>query len=147
LLAAVPQRPAKDRYDSRAATVRRALQDLADGEGDVDAYIALVPSEDRTRSAVAAAIGRRLLKAGRAKEAIAALEVAAPVNRRAKGPPYRRPIGSLVLRCWKGGIGRAETELWVSGPPERPATSLAEAGHLSTAVASGAGALRVKRGS
>jgi len=69
------------------------------------------------------------------------------VNRRAKGPPYRRPIGSLVLRCWKGGIGRAETELWVSGPPERPATSLAEAGHLSTAVASGAGALRVKRGS
>ena len=84
-----------------------------------------------------------LAKAPLAVEAVRRIDV----NRRAKGPPYRRPIGSLVLRCWKGGIGRAETELWVSGPPERPATSLAEAGHLSTAVASGAGALRVKRGS
>src|SRR5689334_15900826 len=33
----------------------------------------------------------------------------------------------LALSCWKGGIGCAETELWVSGPPERPATSLAGA--------------------
>ena len=78
LLAALPKRPAKDRYDSHASAVRRALQDLADGEGDVDAYIALVPSEERRRSAVAAEIGRRLLTAGRAEEAIAALEVATP---------------------------------------------------------------------
>jgi hypothetical protein len=44
----------------------------------VDGYIALVPSEDRKRSAVAAGIGQRLLIAGRAEEAILALEVAAP---------------------------------------------------------------------
>ncbi|MBV8505068.1 MAG: hypothetical protein JOZ11_04575 [Alphaproteobacteria bacterium] len=81
LLAALPKRPAQDRYDHRAAAVQGALQDLADGEGDVDAYIALVPAEARTRSTVAAAIGRRLLKAGRAAEAIAALECALPEAR------------------------------------------------------------------
>jgi hypothetical protein len=80
LLAALPERPAKGRFDSRAAAVRRALQDLADGEGDVEAYIALVPSEDRKRSAVAAEIGRRLLNTGRAEEAVVALEIAAPKN-------------------------------------------------------------------
>ena len=57
LLAALPKRPAQDRYDHRAAAVQRALQDLADGEGDADAYIALVPDEARTRATVAAAIG------------------------------------------------------------------------------------------
>ena len=78
LIAAMPKRAATDR---RAATVRRGLQDLADGEGDVDAYIALVPGKDRTRPDLAAEIGRRLLDAGRAKEAVAALEVATPSKR------------------------------------------------------------------
>jgi hypothetical protein len=81
LVAATPKRAATDRCDSRAAAVRRALQDLADGEGDVDAYIALVPDKDRTRPDLAAEIGRRLLQVGRAKEAVAALEVAAPKKR------------------------------------------------------------------
>lgn len=78
LAAALPKRPATDRYDGRAAAIRRALQDLADGEGDVDAYIALVPGEDRKRSGVAAEIGRRLLAAGRADEAISAVEASTP---------------------------------------------------------------------
>ena len=79
LTAALPKRPARtDRYDARAAALRRALQDLADGEGDADAYIALVPEAERKRPAVAAGIGRRLLGAGRAGEAVAALEAAAP---------------------------------------------------------------------
>jgi hypothetical protein len=81
LSAAMPKRVATDRFDSRAATVRRALQDLADGEGDVDAYIALVPGEDRTRPDVAAEIGRRLLEAGRAKEAVATIEAGTPKKR------------------------------------------------------------------
>jgi Arc/MetJ-type ribon-helix-helix transcriptional regulator len=42
LVAAMPKRAATDRYDSRAAAVRRALQDLADGEEDVDHRDALV---------------------------------------------------------------------------------------------------------
>jgi hypothetical protein len=57
---------------------RRALQALADSEGDVDAYIALVPVEDLDRPYIGAAVGRRLLAAGRAKEAFAALERAKP---------------------------------------------------------------------
>ena len=77
LAAALPNRPATGRYDGRAAAVRRALQDLADGEGDVDAYTALVPGDERKRTAAAAAIGRRLLDAGRAEEAVAALEAGA----------------------------------------------------------------------
>ena len=78
LVDAMPKRPDSGRYDSGAATLRRGLQDLADGEGDVDAYIALVHVEDRTRPDLAADIGRRLLTAGRASEAVAVLEGATP---------------------------------------------------------------------
>ena len=85
LITAMQKHPDTGRYDSRAAAVRRALQDLADGEGDVDAYIALVPVKDRTRPDLAAEIGRRLLAAGRANEAVAALEVATPKKRTARG--------------------------------------------------------------
>jgi hypothetical protein len=56
----------------RADAFRRALQAIADSEGDVDAYIALVPAEDRDRPYFGAEIGRRLLAAGRANEALAA---------------------------------------------------------------------------
>jgi len=59
-------------------TFRRALQALADSEGDVDAYIALIPVEDLERPSIGAAVGRRLLAAGRAKEAFAALERVKP---------------------------------------------------------------------
>jgi hypothetical protein len=64
--------------DQRAGAVRRALQDIADGQEDVDGYIALVPVADRSKPYVAAEIGRRLLAAGRAAEALAVLECANP---------------------------------------------------------------------
>jgi hypothetical protein len=57
---------------------RLALQALADGQSDVDAYIALVPMEERRLPSQAAAIGHRLLAAGRADEALAVLERAKP---------------------------------------------------------------------
>jgi hypothetical protein len=85
LVAAMPKRAATDRYDSCAAAVRHALQDLADGEGDVDAYIALVPAKDRTRPDRAAEIGKRLLAAGRGKEAVVFLEAGTPKKRRPRG--------------------------------------------------------------
>jgi len=52
--------------------VRSALQSLADGQSDVDAYIALVPPAERHMSYQGAEIGRRLLAAGRAAEAVSA---------------------------------------------------------------------------
>jgi hypothetical protein len=65
----------------RASAMRHALQEIADSETDVDAYIALVPVEDRDRSHIGTEIGRRLLDAGRATEALAALEKARPKQR------------------------------------------------------------------
>jgi hypothetical protein len=69
--------------DLHASVVRSALQDIADAQKDVDAYIALVPVQDRSRPQIGAEIGRRLLAAGRTIEALAALENARP-NKRAQ---------------------------------------------------------------
>ena len=60
---------------------RGALQEIADGQADVDGYIALVPKEVRSRPDVGAEIGRRLLAAERTTEALAALEHAKPKQR------------------------------------------------------------------
>ncbi len=78
LTAAQAKRPATDRHDGQSYALRAALQDIADAEGNVDAYIALVPALARQQPGIAAEIGQRLLKAGRAQEALAALEPAAP---------------------------------------------------------------------
>ena len=64
--------------DYHARVLRSALQALADGQSDVDAYAALVPPEERRMPHQGAEIGRRLLAAGRAAEALAALERARP---------------------------------------------------------------------
>ena len=58
----------------RRHVVRSILRDVADTEGDVDAYIAQHDAETRKVREVAAGIARRLLKAGRAEEALAALD-------------------------------------------------------------------------
>ncbi len=71
--------------DGRADAARRALQDIADGQGDVDAFIALVPADERSFPHRAVGIGRRLLTAGRAPEALAALEAARPRRQRTAG--------------------------------------------------------------
>ena len=55
-------------------TVRAALQDIADAQGDVDAFIDQYDDDDRKDPEVAAGIARRLLAAGRADEALEATE-------------------------------------------------------------------------
>ena len=70
--------------DHQTLVARLALQALADGQSDVDAYIALVPMEERRLPFQAAAIGHRLLAAGRADEALAVLERAKPKRRAAR---------------------------------------------------------------
>ena len=61
---------------SRRSTVNLALQDIADAQGDVDAFIAQYDAKTRRVPKIAAEIGQRLLAAGRAKEALAIVEAA-----------------------------------------------------------------------
>jgi hypothetical protein len=60
----------------RETTVRFALQEIADAQGDVDGFIAQQSDETRTVPRVAAEIARRLLDAGRAQEAWDAINAA-----------------------------------------------------------------------
>jgi hypothetical protein len=55
-------------------TVRIALQEIADAQNDVDAYIAQQPEKTRCAPMVAADIANRLVSAGRAEEALKALD-------------------------------------------------------------------------
>ena len=57
----------------RESTIRLALQDIADAQGDVDAFIAQQSEKAKTVPRVAAEIARRLLRAGRAKDAWSAI--------------------------------------------------------------------------
>jgi hypothetical protein len=58
----------------RQNSVRQALQQIADILGDVDGFVAQQDERARKVPAVAAGIGRRLLEAGRADEALAAID-------------------------------------------------------------------------
>ena len=70
----------------RRETARRALRDIADAQGDVDAFIAQYDPDTRKAPGVAAGIARRLLAAGRAEEALKATDAA---MHRALGDPNR----------------------------------------------------------
>jgi hypothetical protein len=55
------KRGIKSGRDGYASAMRHALQEIADSQSDVDAYIALIPVEDRARSHMGTEIARRLL--------------------------------------------------------------------------------------
>jgi len=71
---------------SRVSTVRLALKDIADAQGDVDAYIAQYDVQTRKVPNIAAEIARRLLAAGRANEALQTLDAAE--HRRSDWPDF-----------------------------------------------------------
>ncbi|MBM3578415.1 MAG: hypothetical protein FJX40_12315 [Alphaproteobacteria bacterium] len=60
----------------RARVIEIALRDIADAQGDVDAFIAQYDRETRKVPRIAAAIAERLLAAGRAAEALQTIEAA-----------------------------------------------------------------------
>ncbi|WP_174803122.1 DUF6880 family protein [Martelella limonii] len=64
------------RHDGLSAHI--ALEAIADAEGDVDAYIALQTEQARKSPVIAARMAERLLKAGRAGEALTRLDQASP---------------------------------------------------------------------
>jgi hypothetical protein len=57
----------------RESAIRLALQEIADAQGDVDAFIAQQSEKAKTVPRVAAEIAQRLLEAGRADEAWSAI--------------------------------------------------------------------------
>ena len=59
----------------------RVIRAVADAAGDVDAFLETVPTTLRHDPGTAAAVGRRLLTAGRVDEALATLQAADPRNR------------------------------------------------------------------
>jgi len=61
---------------SRVSTIRLALQEIADAQGDVDAFVAQYDERTRKVPKIAAQITRRLLAAGRAEEAWRTIEAA-----------------------------------------------------------------------
>jgi hypothetical protein len=61
---------------SRVSTVRLALKQIADAQGDVDAFIAQYDDETKTVPGIAAEIAQRLLAAGRVDEAWEAINAA-----------------------------------------------------------------------
>lgn len=61
---------------SRQSTVNMALKDIADAQGDVDAFIGQYDEKTRKVPKIAAEIGKRLLAAGRAEEALAIIDAA-----------------------------------------------------------------------
>jgi hypothetical protein len=82
---------------SRVSTVRLALQEIADAQGDVDAFIAQYEASVRKVPKIAAKIAGRLLTAGRADEAWQILE--ATEHRRAGWRDFEwRTPGSMSWR-------------------------------------------------
>ena len=71
---------------SRVSTVRLALQEIADAQGDVDAFIAQYEEPVRKAPKISAEIARRLLAAGRPDEAWQTLE--ATEHRRGGWPDF-----------------------------------------------------------
>ncbi|WP_110030789.1 DUF6880 family protein [Hoeflea marina] len=72
-----PEKPASGGQVSvrgRRLAARTALQEIADAQGDVDSYIAHMPGEHRGAPMIATDIADRLLAAGRADEALEALD-------------------------------------------------------------------------
>lgn len=61
---------------SRKSTVSMALRDIADIQGDVDAFIKQYDGKKRKLPGIAAEVGMRLLAAGRPEEALIAIDAA-----------------------------------------------------------------------
>lgn len=58
----------------RASVIHLAMKEIADAQGDVDSFIAQYDSQTRKMPKIAAQIARRLLAAGRTKEALQTIE-------------------------------------------------------------------------
>ncbi|MGR9241360.1 DUF6880 family protein [Rhizobium leguminosarum] len=101
----------EDEIDStqRDLTVRIALQEIADAQGDVDDYIAQQPEKTRKMPMIAADIATRLVSAGRAKEAI---EVLNEVDATGQATPFEWQLARVETLEALGRREEAQTYRW-----------------------------------
>jgi Family of unknown function (DUF6880) len=99
---------------SRISTVRRALQDIADAMGDVDAFIEQFDEQTRKVPKIAAEIARRLLAAGRAGEAWQTIEAAQHRRRNNDWdwPDFEWEDARIDVLDALGRTGDAQTARW-----------------------------------
>ncbi|MBY5401172.1 DUF6880 family protein [Rhizobium leguminosarum] len=94
----------------RDLMVRIALQEIADAEGDVDAYIAQHPEKMRKMPMTAAGIANRLVSAGRAKEALAVLNKVDATDQ--AGMPFEWQLARVETLEALGRREEAQTYRW-----------------------------------
>jgi Family of unknown function (DUF6880) len=95
---------------SRVSTVRLALQEIADAQGDVDAFIAQYDEPVRKAPKIAAEISRRLLAAGRADEAWQTIEGAE--HRRGGWPDFEWEDARIDVLEALGRSDEAQAARW-----------------------------------
>ena len=95
---------------SRVSTVRWALKEIADAQGDVDAFIAQYDEPTRKFPKIAAEIARRLLAAGRAEEAWHTIE--ATEHRRSGWHDFEWEDARIDVLVALGRSDEAQAALW-----------------------------------
>ena len=95
---------------SRVSAIRLALRDIADAQGDVDAYIAQYEEPIRKVPKISAEIARRLLAAGRADEAWQAIEAAE--HRRRDWPDFEWENARIEVLDVLGRGDEAQAARW-----------------------------------
>ncbi len=95
---------------SRESTIRLALQEIADAQGDVDAFIAQYDEKTRKVPTIAAEIARRLLAADRAAEALQTVEAAE--HRRNEWPDFEWEDVRIDTLEALGRNDEAQTARW-----------------------------------
>jgi hypothetical protein len=97
-VAALDDKAATGEPDNHISLRQAALRDIADAQGDIDAFIATFAPTSRQTCDVSAQIGQRLLKAGRAGEALVYLDASAADG--AKGHPLWESVRADTLEAF-----------------------------------------------
>lgn len=95
---------------SRLSTVRWTLQEIADAQGDVDAFIGQYDEQTRRVPKIAAGIAQRLLAAGRPEEAWATIEAAE--HRRSGWPDFEWEDARIDVLDSLGRGDQAQAARW-----------------------------------
>ncbi|MDS9469862.1 hypothetical protein RGQ15_20090 [Paracoccus sp. MBLB3053] len=96
---------------SRAATASVILADIADAQGDVDAYMARYSAEQLTYGTIAPDVARRLLDAGRVDEAA---DIVSQARLADKGRNFRDELDEIHAECLEreGRGDELKAHLW-----------------------------------